>query len=137
MSCQQRRDETRLVCVTSKMFESERGTEILQSQLNCSEKRRRCTHRNKSPCLLRVDGKGGVVFLCFSVLSPSRQCVLFTLCVATPPAGGAQPMRRSLFVYILPPPRKGNKRSRESHFMEMCFFFLPLPLPFTPGTLGG
>lgn len=74
-----------------------------------------------------------------SVLSPSRQCVLFTLCVATPPAGGAQPMRRSLFVYILPPPRKGNKRSRGSHFMEMCFFFslLPLPLPFAPGTLGG
>lgn len=46
-------------------------------------------------------------------------------------------MRWSLFVYTLPPPRKGNKRSRESHFMEMHFFFFALPLPFTPGALGG
>lgn len=51
------------MCVTSY------GTEILQSQLNRSEKRRRCTHRNESPCLLRVDGKDGVVFLWFCAVS--------------------------------------------------------------------
>lgn len=52
-----------------------------------------------------------------------RQCILFTWCVATPPAGGAQPIMQSLFVYILLPPRKRNKSSKESHFSEMFFCF--------------
>lgn len=109
------------MCVTSY------GTEILQSQLNRSEKRRRCTHRNESPCLLRVVGEGRgsfpVVLCC---LRPSS--VFCSLCAWLHlQRGGAQPMRRSLFVYILPPPRKGNKRSRGSHFMEMCCFFSPFP----------
>lgn len=112
------------MCVTSY------GTEILQSQLNRSEKRRRCTHRNESPCLLRVVGEGRgsfpVVLCC---LRPAS--VFCSLCAWLHlQRGGAQPMRRSLFVYILPPPRKGNKRSRGSHFMEMCFFSPSPPTAF-------
>lgn len=70
-SCQQRRERTRLVSASP---HTERET--LQSQLSCS--RKRCTHRNQAPCLLRVDGKSGVVFLwsCAASVPASAFCSL-------------------------------------------------------------
>lgn len=108
------------MCVTSY------GTEILQSQLNRSEKRRRCTHRNESPCLLRVDGKDGVVFLWFCAASVPP--VGFVHSARGYTSSGRSSANEAKPLWLHPAaPEEGKQEKQGKPLHGNVFFFFPSP----------